>query len=461
MIEKKNLKSDSLTFDVDAQLITELGERLVSRNHIGISELIKNSYDADSPLVNVTLSNVTKHNLYNSELVVSDKGLGMTFQTVKDNWMTIGTSNKRDNPLSKLFGRPVTGNKGIGRFACQRLAERLELETCAKTDNGYDNTTVHFEWDDFTPGQSLSKVTCQYEYFHSSTGTAGTILKLKGLRERITERDFKMILKSVSLISIAEQTRRDGYPDDPGFETTVTAPEFAQLMGDSTFKVDDKLLRAGWGTVTGKVGNEGHVFFSLDSKNTEIQTYSIQNKEYIPLSDISFTVHIIPLKSRDGIENQRNPTLLTGGSLKDIHNLYSGIKLYLNGFRVYPYGEVSEGDDWLRISHDISRRRGPSDFPELHDVAKHMGITSPTRVMLNHPGTRSLVGNVLIQGQAVNSFEVKMDREGLVSSDNFSNLKKIIRMSLDWATINYEAWLIRERKKKHNEVKKTLRKICR
>ncbi|EKO3803711.1 ATP-binding protein [Vibrio harveyi] len=458
MTEKKDFKSDSLTFDVDAQLITELGERLVSRNHIGISELIKNSYDADSAEVDVTLSNVTSYNLNNSELVVSDKGSGMTFNTVKDNWMTIGTSNKRDNPLSALYGRPVTGNKGIGRFACQRLAERLELTTCAKTANGYDNTTVHFEWDDFTPGQSLSKVKCQYEYFRSSTGATGTTLKLKSLRERITERDFKMILKSVSLISIAEQTRRNGYPDDPGFDATVTATEFAQLMGESTFKVDNKLLTAGWGTVTGQINSDGQVLFSLDSKNTETQTYSVQSEEYIPLSEVSFTIHIIPLKSRDGIENQRNPTLLTGSSLRDIHNNYSGIKLYLNGFRVYPYGEVSEGDDWLRISHDISRRRGSSDFPELHDVAKHMGITSPTRVMLNHPGTRSLVGNVLIQGQAVNSFEVKMDREGLVSSDNFSNLKKLIRMSLDWATINYEAWLIRERKKKHDEVRKRFEK---
>ncbi|WP_196360502.1 hypothetical protein, partial [Vibrio anguillarum] len=69
--------------------------------------------------------------------------------------------------------------------------------------------------------------------------------------------------------------------------------------------------------------------------------------------------------------------------------------------------------------------------------------------MLNHPGTRSLIGDVVISGKAVEAFQVKMDREGLVADANFKSLKKAIRMSLDWATINYEAWLIRERKKQH------------
>ncbi|MBJ6934358.1 ATP-binding protein, partial [Vibrio cholerae] len=131
---------------------------------------------------------------------IMDRGSGMSFDTVKNRWMIIGTSNKRNNPISPIFGRPVTGNKGIGRFACQRLAERLELETCCKTDQGYEYTKVQFEWDDFKPGVSLSNVNCIYETYTETTGEPGTTLRLKGLRERITDRDFKMILKSISLI---------------------------------------------------------------------------------------------------------------------------------------------------------------------------------------------------------------------------------------------------------------------
>ncbi|KOO15521.1 hypothetical protein AKJ18_11085 [Vibrio xuii] len=454
MADKNVFKSDSLTFDVDAQLITELGEKLVSRNHIGISELIKNAYDADSKSVDVSLINASYYNLEDSELVISDKGHGMTFNVVKAHWMTIGTSNKRKKPFSHIFGRPVTGNKGIGRFASQRLAEHLELTTCAKVENGYEHTEVQFDWDDFEPGKRLSAVKCKYTTYTTSTGTTGTTLKLKKLRERVTERDFKMILKSITLISITTPTKRKGFKEDPGFESTIHAPEFESIIGSASFKADNKLLRSGWGTVSGTINGSGDINFELESKDTETQTYSFSSQDFRPLSGVSFTVHIIPLKSRDSIEYRRDPTLLTNKVLKDVTDIHAGIKLYLNGFRVYPYGEVNEGDDWLRIAHDISRRRGPSDFVELQDLAVHMGLNKPSRAMLNHPGTRSLIGDVVIEGEAVNAFQVKMDREGLVNDSNFKALQKAIRMSLDWATINYEAWLIRVRKKKHEKVVK-------
>ncbi|MDN3628612.1 sensor histidine kinase [Vibrio lentus] len=452
MIEKRDLKTKSLTFDVDAQLIRELGERLVSRNHIGISEIIKNAYDADSPSVDVSLANINDDDLGQSELIISDHGLGMSFDTVKNHWMTIGTSNKRLNPVSKLYGRPVTGNKGIGRFACQRLAEHLELTTCAKVSDGYEHTTVQFDWEDFKAGKRLSNVHCKYQSYQSSEGTVGTTLKLKRLRERVTERDFKMILKSITLISITIPVKRERFEEDPGFEASIRAPEFKELIGSASFKADEKLLTSGWGTVNGIINENGSISFELESKDSEKQTYSYDGEQFIPLSGVSFTIHIVPLKSRDGIEYRRDSTLLTRSVLKDVTEIHAGIKLYLNGFRVYPYGDVNEGDDWLRIAHDISRRRGPSDFLDLQDLAGKLGIESPNRAMLNHPGTRSLIGEVTIQGKAVEALQVKMDREGLVENDNFKSLRKAIRISLDWATINYEAWLIRSRKKRHESV---------
>ncbi|KAA3493200.1 hypothetical protein Y058_05520 [Vibrio mimicus] len=271
LTQKANYRSDALNFEVDAQLIRELGERLVSRNHIGISELIKNSYDADSPFVEVVLSNVTSYDLRTSELTIMDRGSGMSFDTVKNRWMIIGTSNKRNNPISPIFGRPVTGNKGIGRFACQRLAERLELETCCKTDEGYEYTKVQFEWDDFKPGVSLSNVNCIYETYTETTGEPGTALRLKGLRERITDRDFKMILKSISLISIADPTLRKGFEPDPGFEVTISAPEFASLMGAHQFKASKRVLSSGWGTLQGEINSHGTLYLTLESKDTELK----------------------------------------------------------------------------------------------------------------------------------------------------------------------------------------------
>ncbi|MBF4391447.1 ATP-binding protein, partial [Vibrio anguillarum] len=40
--------------------------------------MIKNAYDADSQTVDVSLTNASRYDLTNSELVIADKGLGMT-----------------------------------------------------------------------------------------------------------------------------------------------------------------------------------------------------------------------------------------------------------------------------------------------------------------------------------------------------------------------------------------------
>ena len=45
------------TFTVDAALLQELGERLIGRAHIALSELIKNSYDADATNCDIRFEN--------------------------------------------------------------------------------------------------------------------------------------------------------------------------------------------------------------------------------------------------------------------------------------------------------------------------------------------------------------------------------------------------------------------
>ena len=43
----------TLPFTIDAELLRELGERLVGKPHIALAELVKNSYDADATEVTI------------------------------------------------------------------------------------------------------------------------------------------------------------------------------------------------------------------------------------------------------------------------------------------------------------------------------------------------------------------------------------------------------------------------
>src|SRR5947209_7909653 len=110
-----------INFTVDAALLRELGERLVGQPHIALAELIKNSYDADASLVEVTYDD--------DSITIVDDGHGMDADTFEGFWMRIGSPHKADRRVSPRLRRPLTGSKGVGRLAAQFLADRLELAT--------------------------------------------------------------------------------------------------------------------------------------------------------------------------------------------------------------------------------------------------------------------------------------------------------------------------------------------
>lgn len=452
----KPAPSGNVQFSVDAQLIGELGERLVTNHYIALAELIKNAYDADSPTVSISLENVTRlasGKETPSSITVSDCGTGMSFDEIDAHWMTIATPNKQDNPISKKYGRPKTGNKGIGRFACQRLAEELVIVSVAKVGGGYETTEVHFDWSDFEPGKDVTTIPCSYTTSRSPRGKTGVTLKLLGIRDYWTERDYKMLLKSVALISVASPIKRAKFKEDPGFKISVTSDEFE--VGQT--EIGHKMLNAGWGRLKGKVLKNGQLKLSLNHKGIDTAAtyqFAVNNQ----LAGITFDIYIIPGRSKyTGIENRRDPSILTLNKREEIKSEQSGIRLYLNNFRVYPYGDNRSGDDWLGISRDNARRRStPSQT--LQKISRSLGIKDFNRAALNHPGPDALIGSVNISDEAIDYFVAKMDREGLIETGVFADLRSCIRISLDWATLHYESFLRAELQRIKKETEEQFRK---
>ena len=67
-VAQSGVKRSSATFEIDASLFEELGERLVSKPEIALAELIKNAYDADGSRCDLTLDD--------DQIVVRDDGHG-------------------------------------------------------------------------------------------------------------------------------------------------------------------------------------------------------------------------------------------------------------------------------------------------------------------------------------------------------------------------------------------------
>ena len=421
-------RPDALRFSVDSQLMGELGERLVTRNHVALAELVKNAYDADASRVSIEFCDyVVKETgeLFPS-IVLTDNGHGMRFADVDAHWMRIATSNKARGPFSPRYGRPKTGNKGIGRFACHRLADELVLTTVAKAGKRYERTEVTFVWEDFVPGTTLTTIPCRYETEISNSETLGTKLELIGLKEHWLQRDFNTLRRSISWLTMAQEVRRKGFKADPGFAIELQAQEFEQGEG----LILDQLTDSGWGRLQGKVLPNGRASLKLKGN------FLTGEKKWT--SDIKFpnlvgvTCDISHFTSGEAYQLVRNKRILTKTVLSQLRE-EAGVRVYYEAFRVFPMGE--RGDDWLGLDRDAAARHGSFRFAGLNDIAA--GLRLDSRTPLLRPRNENLLGRVYIGGEAGRTLQIKMNREGFVETESLQELVKFARLAIEWMTIYY------------------------
>jgi HSP90 family molecular chaperone len=121
-----NLDENTVGFSVDAGIIDRLGRELVAKHETAVSELVKNAYDADATKVDLIFSNSNKPG---GTLWVRDNGHGMNREELINGFMRLSSTDKIHHPISPIYKRQRAGRKGIGRFAAQRLGNRLVITT--------------------------------------------------------------------------------------------------------------------------------------------------------------------------------------------------------------------------------------------------------------------------------------------------------------------------------------------
>lgn len=198
-----------LPFKVSARAARLIGRENVATSQGAMTELVKNSYDADalacvilfvrkhkgipeklsvddfeeiklrapvsvdcykktdgtySLLGELSESTLKKLNseLDNViELWIIDNGNGMSANTIENRWMVIGTDAKEQGEVS-TGGRVFTGAKGIGRFALDRLGRQCELYSAE--EGGDEIVHWYVDWGEFEgPGKIIDDVTALLE----------------------------------------------------------------------------------------------------------------------------------------------------------------------------------------------------------------------------------------------------------------------------------------------------------
>lgn len=381
---------NNVRFTVDAGVIDRLGKELVSRQETAVSELVKNAYDADATTVTLTFENSQE---IGGTLIIEDNGLGMTREQLINGFMRISSTDKVSNPFSTKFNRKRAGQKGIGRFAVQRLGTKLTI--ISKVEGQSYAHKMHINWDKYKGDQDLINITNQIEIV-SASGISGTTLIIENLRDKWTEAAIKRIYRYVSdIMQPFPLSNNTNDRIDPGFKTYFKFADgnIIKDIADDKIMIYDHAIAV----IEGSIDNNRYGSYTVKSEKFGI--------------DFADSIGSLPDDKSSQFETIRNvhfrayyfiydPDLIPKmylSSIKKLANTSGGIRLYRNGFRVLPYGEP--GDDWLSLDRSTRQR---SILPT------HTNI--------------SFFGFVEIN-EGSGNFEETSSREGLVTNDSMIELQ--------------------------------------
>lgn len=383
-----------------ARLLTMLGEQLIKNEQIALTELIKNSYDADADWVKVSFENFGDSFEINdnSKIVIRDNGIGMTLETIEKSWMNPATPNKhtKKGTIKRTTNkkRIIQGEKGIGRFAILKLGNKILITTRPESvseefEINYDLSSYDDEFltknnqekelfiDDINIevniNQNPKKILNQeieVEHKKVNQNNHGTVIEIKGLKGKWNKKKIEKIYKDVlKLQSIFDKILdRHNNEDDfsigfyiNGERLSLSDNYLDKLSGllenKAVFKITNglfdskenkfvfeensipKSLSLNDSNVNGlKIFQE---YFCI-KKNDKKKSKEVCTNEYRKPECGSFTFNFYIFD----LNNQAPAKFLLD---KDDKNLIKEHRIYLyrDGIRVYPYGNPD--DDWLKL----------------------------------------------------------------------------------------------------------------
>lgn len=116
--------TDSLLLKFDPNTIEHLGVSLYSKLPSVLSELLSNSWDADSETVSIDFINKGS----SKEIIYIDDGEGMTFEELNDKYLVIGRNRRKESSkVETNKGRKPIGKKGLGKLSVFGICDEIDV----------------------------------------------------------------------------------------------------------------------------------------------------------------------------------------------------------------------------------------------------------------------------------------------------------------------------------------------
>ena len=117
--------------EFDVGTIKHLGLQMYSTLPPVIGELVANSWDANASRVEITIPE-TPIDEQTSEIIISDDGIGMSDEEVRNKYLIIGRDRRDDEKSDRTLPphkRKIMGRKGIGKLSAFGIAKEIVVES--------------------------------------------------------------------------------------------------------------------------------------------------------------------------------------------------------------------------------------------------------------------------------------------------------------------------------------------
>lgn len=401
--------SGEFKFRPASRLIATIGQDLIKDAPAAIIELVKNSYDADSTEVTITIQKgISEKGEAFVSFRIQDDGHGMTHNTVVNNWLVPATPYKASRKYSPN-GRRMQGNKGIGRYASFVLGNELLLKTVAEKEE----TTVLLDWRDFEKYEFLDQVPVIVEN-RISGSKAGTTFEIIGKGHHAAEWD------EIAVGSLRTELKKLISPfndeTDP-FKIALEISGFSSpyehfrehveplsLVEFFDYRMSGIINIGGVGTLV----FENQVGGGEDPRDVEVKVV-IPPNQFCGNVEIDLRVYdrdpdaIEELISR-GLRDPESGNELGKREARALLDSSSGVSIFRGQFKIRPYGDP--GFDWL----ELDKQR----------------VQNPTLRI----GSNQIIGFVRIQPEEISHLEEKSARDGLKEDSHYQTLKRVVAAAL-------------------------------
>lgn len=443
-------------YKISARATILLGREGVSKADGAMVELIKNTYDADADLCMLCIDKE------NDVIYLFDNGTGMNAQTIENCWMVIGTANKREQYQSTKK-RIKSGEKGIGRFALDRLGSKCVMYT--KNEASDAVLCWKANWGDFEDVSKtldqmeadLDELDCTYESvlpeflkisineaiddIYRSTGKkivpyqSGTLFVISGLRDNWDRMSITKLMAGLgTLLPPAEQSdfflcTMTGAKEKYEFLENPFADEFDYKLHA---EFDGEKFTISWNRNEfdlNKIPND--VFereefkdYPYRKEDFECQNFEMEYsiEQLLKTSDTgliqkvkelgAFSFNYVFMKRT--VQDDSAETFYykeIGKTRKEWLDSYGGIKIYRDNFFVRPYGDpTADAFDWLGL--DARKAKNPQSISHENEGW--------------HVTNRQSQGTIFISRLTNGVLLDKSSREGIIENEYFTVFKNVL-----------------------------------